>query len=160
MSNTTNLVSLPVCECGYVFKEPILLKYDYMELDNFIFKIPIIEPNKCPNCNKKIESIMFGSDVVKTDDKNTKTNIYKIADHYGKDPQLSMLQEECAELIQAVSKYNRTGNFDKIIEEISDVEVMIEQIKYLFNCSDNVEKVKEEKIKRQLERIKRNETNI
>jgi hypothetical protein len=87
MSNTTNLVSLPVCECGYVFKNPILLKYDYMELDNFIFKIPIIEPNKCPNCNKKIESIMFGSDVVKTDNKNTKTNIYK--------KELSRMNKQC-----------------------------------------------------------------
>ena len=76
-----------------------------------------------------------------------------IAEHYGRIPQLEMLQEECAELIQAVSKYKRYGKFDNVIEEISDVEIIIEQIKYLFVCGDEVETEKIFKINRQIERI-------
>ena len=85
-------------------------------------------------------------------------NLKYIADHYGRKPQLEMLQEECAELIQAVSKYNRGKSFDNIAEEIADVEIMIEQIKYLFLCGNEVEQIKVEKIARQIKRIESEET--
>lgn len=85
----------------------------------------------------------------------------QIADHYGLDEQLNILQEECAELIQAVSKYKRRkliDNYQHIVEEIADIEIMIAQVKYLLKMYDyHVDYVKEEKIKRQLERIQ-NET--
>lgn len=81
----------------------------------------------------------------------------QIADHYGLDKQLNILQEECAELIQAVSKYKRRKliyDYQHILEEIDDVEIMIAQIKYLLKIPDyHADYVKEEKIKRQLERI-------
>ena len=81
----------------------------------------------------------------------------QIADHYGLDKQLNILQEECAELIQAVSKYKRRkliDDYQHILEEIDDVEIMIAQIKYLLKIPDyHADYVKEEKIKRQLERI-------
>jgi NTP pyrophosphatase (non-canonical NTP hydrolase) len=81
----------------------------------------------------------------------------KIADHYGLYDQLSMLQEECAELIQASSKYKRRkliDDYQHIVEEIADVEIMIAQVKYLLKMPNyHVDSVKEEKIKRQLERI-------
>ena len=81
----------------------------------------------------------------------------QIAEHYGLESQIDILQEECAELIQAVSKYRRSG-FDEdvpfcIIEEIADVEIMLSQIKYLLGFSGSISEVKEEKIKRQLRRI-------
>lgn len=76
-----------------------------------------------------------------------------IADHYGKEKQLDMLIEECAELIQAISKYNRGKSFNCVAEEIADVEIMIEQIKYLFLCGEDVAKIKEQKIDRQIKRI-------
>lgn len=99
--------------------------------------------------------------------------IKKIADHYEFEIQSRHLTEECAELIQAVNKYYR---YDKglitsdiltsedvykrltknIKEEIADVEVMIEQIKYLLNINPNdIEEIKKYKVDRQLERIKR-----
>ena len=81
----------------------------------------------------------------------------QIADHYGLYDQLSMLQEECAELIQAASKYKRRkliDDYQHIVEEIADVEIMIAQVKYLLKMPDyHVDCVKDEKIKRQLERI-------
>ena len=83
-----------------------------------------------------------------------------IAEHYGLDSQLNILQEELAELIQAVSKYRR-GDPSHILEEIADVEIMLDQVKYLLGNPEIprvvVEKfikiIREDKIKRQLERI-------
>ena len=72
----------------------------------------------------------------------------KVADFYGYENQSNQLIEECAELIQAVNKYRRASGkgqktstefkiaFMNIIEEVADVEVMLEQIKYLLNISE------------------------
>lgn len=87
--------------------------------------------------------------------------IFKIADHYGVNSQLDILQEECAELIQAVSKYRRTNDpnaFDRmhLEEEIADVEIMIAQIKYLMNLSEkDIRGIKNTKLERQLERMRK-----
>lgn len=82
-----------------------------------------------------------------------------IADHYGLDSQLNILQEELAELIQAVSKFRRERS-NHIIEEIADVLLMLDQIVYLLNKEFNVCDVYEfvslwyeKKIRRQLDRI-------
>ena len=83
----------------------------------------------------------------------------KIADHYGLDSQLDMLQEECVELIQAVSKYKRNGSCE-IVEEMADVFIMLNQVIYLLNKENTAVDVDvfidlwmEKKIRRQLERI-------
>lgn len=87
-------------------------------------------------------------------DKRLKT----IADHYGLDSQLNILQEELAELIQAVSKYRR-GDPSHIIEKIADVEIMLDQITYLLqkftsvNINTFISLYGEKKIRRQLRRI-------
>ena len=95
-------------------------------------------------------------------EKETEDRIRKIADYYGLDAQLDMLQEECAELIQAVSKYKRT-RVTNIVEEMADVFIMLDQIIYLLNkevASVDVEEFialwMEKKIRRQLERIDNN----
>ena len=90
--------------------------------------------------------------------------IKKIADTYGYEPQSRQLIEEMAELTTAINKVWRTRNFpctqfdavraiDNLFEEIADVEIMLEQIKYLMNCHKEVEEYKTQKIERQLERI-------
>ena len=75
--------------------------------------------------------------------------VFEIADKLGKEEILCQLSEECAELIQSCLKYRRTtkGLTPKseeevrknLFEELSDVLMNIEQIKYLFNkeLSDN-----------------------
>lgn len=67
-------------------------------------------------------------------------------DTYGLKNQLAMLQEECAELIVAVSHYNRGrhGAFDNLSEEIVDVHIMMNQIVLSLGC--NVETWKERKL--------------
>jgi hypothetical protein len=46
------------------------------------------------------------------------------------------------------------GNRENIIDEITDVEVMINQLKIIFCCFGEVEERIDFKINRQLERIK------
>ena len=92
--------------------------------------------------------------------------IKKIADTYGYDTQSRQLIEEMAELTQAINKAWRMGNdFDNLLvqkrnikEEIADVTIMLEQIKYLLSISDtDINEIIEQKLNRQLERIEKNE---
>lgn len=91
--------------------------------------------------------------------------IKEIADYYKIEKQQRQLAEECAELIQATSKYMRyreqayaSSNdwtyIQDVIEEIADVEIMLEEMKYLLNINkDAIEQIKINKIERQLKRI-------
>lgn len=77
-----------------------------------------------------------------------------IANHYGLESQLDMLQEECAELIQAVSKYKRAKcTDDHLAEEIANVHIMLEQIQYLLELHKDVNVWVDIKVKRQLQRM-------
>ena len=79
----------------------------------------------------------------------------RIFDHYGVDSQLRILQEECAELIQAASKLCRQGvtaeTYSNFEEELADVSIMIEQMKYWLK--DDLTSIIDTKLQRQKERI-------
>ena len=98
--------------------------------------------------------------------------IKKIADAYGYDVQSRQCIEEMAELTQAINKFWRKGlkcgqlttlevpigspQELSIIEEIADVEICITQMKYLLAIrEEDINKVIEQKLDRQLERIKK-----
>lgn len=92
-----------------------------------------------------------------------------IAEHYGIENQSIQLMEEMAELTIALNKYRRSSKvehqtisesideqfiIEQIIEEICDVEIVLEQLKYLLSHSDDDLTIwKQRKIERQLERI-------
>lgn len=84
-------------------------------------------------------------------------NCTKIAAHYGEGSQMCILQEECAELIQAVSKIRRgiSGAEEHFIEEIADVSIMIEQMISYMDDDTKTEymKIVNGKLERQLRRI-------
>lgn len=89
-----------------------------------------------------------------------------IADHYGK-AQYMQTMEECSELIKALSKLQRAEVLEDgqkismaikdVIEEIADVEVMLEQLKYLLNIPNSkaIDAIKEQKLDRQVQRIEK-----
>lgn len=96
--------------------------------------------------------------------------IQKIADIYGYDAQSRQCIEEMAELTQAINKFWRqdlkcgrltplqvpigSPQEKSIIEEIADVEICLTQMKYLLAIrEEDVNKVIEQKLDRQLERI-------
>lgn len=79
---------------------------------------------------------------------------------YGKEAQSRQAMEECAELIQAINKCLRYPNKEEcknnLIEEIADVEIMLYQLKVMFNIDDDqVFAFKVEKAKREQERLKK-----
>ncbi len=85
--------------------------------------------------------------------------IKQIADHYGLNNQMMQAIEEMGELTQAIVKVFRNGldnERDGLIEELADVEIMIEQLDYLLG-DNQIEKIKEYKINRQLSRIAQEE---
>ena len=57
--------------------------------------------------------------------------------------------EECAELIKEITKFMRGNkNRMKLLEEIADVEICLSELKLFFNSKDEVDTIKEYKLKR------------
>lgn len=108
---------------------------------------------------------------VKQEDKNMckiSEQNKETAKYYGYEAQSNQLVEECAELIQAVNKYRRVETGlgqpvaedkkaiarDNLVEEIADVELMLEQVKYLLQIpEDELLAVKTFKVNRTKERM-------
>ncbi|AIY81268.1 hypothetical protein U728_1686 [Clostridium botulinum 202F] len=83
----------------------------------------------------------------------TKYNVYKKAiTEYGEYGQLDVVIEEMAELTQAISKFKRGKNHN-VEEEVADVEIMLEQMRLIFD-SNKIEGIKREKILRLEKRLK------
>lgn len=93
--------------------------------------------------------------VVPYDEQNDSDNVHKIAKHYGFNHQMEKLGEELAELQVEVMRYitDHNADRDKLANEIADVEIMIEQVKFLKGMRSKVEKARIFKINRQLERM-------
>lgn len=108
-----------------------------------------------------------------------KNDLLKIINHYGIEHQQRKLNEEAFELQEAIIKHENKGpvvtsieNLNKIAcsvsnkkyemlsiknieEEFADVIVLLSQIKYYYELDDKrIKKIMDEKIARQLERMK------
>lgn len=94
-----------------------------------------------------------------------KKKMYKQAEHFGIENRMLQCTEECGELIQALSKYQRVSKGDKtcnlssyqslnmVLEEIADVEITLTQLKYLLCKTEEVENIKVKKIERTEQRL-------
>lgn len=131
--------------------------------------------NKYPYRGEWIEFSFRGEHPVYLKVKQEDKNMYKISEenketakYYGYEAQSNQLVEECAELIQAVNKYRRVETGlgqpvaedkkaiarDNLVEEIADVELMLEQVKYLLQIpEDELLAVKTFKVNRTRERM-------
>lgn len=85
--------------------------------------------------------------------------IKAMAAHNGLHDALELMQEECAELVQAISKRRRaaTGDrenaMDHIIEEMADVSIMLDGLCALIPCgADRLKRWRDEKVARTLNR--------
>lgn len=72
---------------------------------------------------------------------------------FGGRAQEEVAVEECAELIQAITHKHR-GRAHNIAEEIADVEIMLQQLKIINNCSVAVDLIHKQKIERLYKRLK------
>lgn len=73
---------------------------------------------------------------------------------YGGEAQAKMLLEEMAELQKEICKYWRgKHNLEEIADEMADVEIMLDQMKLLFQNGGLVQQHREYKVDRLLERL-------
>lgn len=122
----------------------------------------------CENQDVLIETITAIYEGRHLSNQNIKDFTHKIADNYTIDSQIDIAIEEMSELIKELIKYRKTyrqdnipGKYDfsTIIEEYANVEIMLEQLKYLFSLSDeDIEQAIKEKLRRQSNRINEVET--
>lgn len=80
--------------------------------------------------------------------------LQRALDTYGPRAQVVMVFEEMSELQKELCKCLRgCGSFEHIAEEIADVEIMLEQMKMLFFCADDVRDVRRRKVARLKKRL-------
>lgn len=78
----------------------------------------------------------------------------QIANHYGIESQSLICIEEMSELTKEICKYRRgEDNLEKLVDEIADVKIMVEQMEYLFGVSKDVDLRISYKCQRQMRRI-------
>jgi NTP pyrophosphatase (non-canonical NTP hydrolase) len=85
--------------------------------------------------------------------------IYKqILSQFGNTMQAIVAIEEMSELQKALCKYLRGEQyfdeqyFANVREEIADVQIMLEQLKIVFDSDDTVEQIIDEKLQRTVDR--------
>lgn len=62
----------------------------------------------------------------------------KVVSKYGDEIQSTICMEECAELIQAISKMKRgKDNRDNLIEEMADVLIAFSQLRAIYDITDD-----------------------
>lgn len=73
---------------------------------------------------------------------------------WGAEAQISMVFEEMSELQKELCKKLRGAkNINEIAEEIADVEIMLDQMKLMFNIQSLVSVQRGEKVARLIERL-------
>ena len=95
------------------------------------------------------------------------TDVFKDAiEEFGEAAQVTMVFEEMAELQKELCKWMRNGESvvatHHIAEEIADVEIMLDQMKLIFDCAGLSQGYRREKTARlagRIEKIKKNRTD-
>ncbi len=67
---------------------------------------------------------------------------------YGVDNQLMLMQEELAEAITAISHFRRKreNGMSEVAEELADVSIVLDQLKYVFG--EDIERWRQKKLKK------------
>ena len=110
----------------------------------------------------EILEMLLGKGLESGAEMSVEKKIRFLADHYPRSSQMGVAQEECAELIQAISKVRRLGingeTLDHMAEEIADVRIMCAQLVAILGLNEAVSRNIDQKLNRQLERIAEGDT--
>lgn len=80
--------------------------------------------------------------------------LQRALDTYGSTMQIVVMMEEMSELQKELCKYLRGKYWPaNIAEEIADVEIMLEQMKMLLCCTDDVRNERRRKVERLKKRL-------
>ena len=78
-------------------------------------------------------------------------------DHYGTENQIKKAVEEMAELTKELCKLPRGTTRDRMVDEIADVTIMMEQLRLLLNVNSDVQERIDFKVSRLAQRIRGSE---
>jgi len=79
----------------------------------------------------------------------------KALDELGECHQLTVAMEELSELAKEICKYLRDiGDTSNIAEEVADVEIICDELRFIFKFDDEVNHWKKYKLKRLEKRLK------
>lgn len=126
---------------------------NYYKIDNKIL---------CRECaieyiNDNIDELVLNEyEKIEHGEANMSGRIRKILNYFGKTSQKQKTVEELAELIVAIQK----NDLENIKEEISDVEIMLEQLKEIYGILENdIDRIKDYKLERTINRMKEDSVN-
>jgi NTP pyrophosphatase (non-canonical NTP hydrolase) len=89
----------------------------------------------------------------------------KVIEEFGQDAQIIQTVEELNELASALLQFRRkretaADDLRNVLEEIADVEIMIDQLRLIFEeCKFEIDIWKDYKLKKLKQRIKENDIN-
>lgn len=63
-NKTVTLQMLPVCDCGYVFRDGVHVEEVIGEVKGYKYPIYSIDPPRCPNCNRLIECVSYNGKIL------------------------------------------------------------------------------------------------
>ena len=110
----------------------------------------------------EILEMLLGKGLESGAEMSVEKKIRFIADHYPRSSQMGVAQEECAELIQAISKVRRLGingeTLDHMAEEIADVRIMCAQLVAILGLNEAVSRNIDQKLDRQMKLIMEGDT--
>ena len=110
----------------------------------------------------EILEMLLGKGLESGAEMSVEKKIRFIADHYPRSSQMGVAQEECAELIQAISKVRRLGingeTLDHMAEEIADVRIVCAQLVAILGLNEAVSRNIDQKLDRQMKRIMEGDT--
>lgn len=101
-------------------------------------------------CTEFNQGIEFDERLFCTNFEKIQPNVYQqLINKFGTKNQCIVAIEELSELQKEICKQLRDiGNLENLAEEIADVEIMLEQLKIMFECDVLVEVRKKRKINR------------
>lgn len=85
--------------------------------------------------------------------------VERVAKHYGFNPQLDMMVEECGEMIVAIGQYKRQRiSTERLIEEFADIWIVLKQMGVFLdeNSIANVIDYKLRRVERVINELKNN----
>ena len=109
--------------------------------------------------SKPDEAILLLEDKLGIDNYDEQALLQRITDYNGTRNVMDLMQEECGELVQAISKLRRAKNdatravaLTKVVEEIADVSVVIDELCLALGIGARAKRMRRAKIRRTIER--------
>jgi hypothetical protein len=144
-----------ICECGH--KKPVFMSVNEVLYDEPKFRVV------CPKCRTSSDTFKTRnkalndwntwniSNVDEVPIQNNKEIFNSAISIFGEESQINMAIEEAGELITALSKRGRKhngSNIQHIINEMVDMQIMLEQLKIIFDDEKMFDEKMQEKMLR------------